>query len=373
MKIGDTLQKIYNSFDFRGNRIKRLRVDTPSETPDYRQAGYEIAKDFVANKEYVDKCTTYDTPKAYKYKNPFKQWWMKNVQGLPYKELLDDLLFPRLKPIYVDPTVDYCKITVFDSSLVTIDNYKNKSEPAKFFGNLTNTKYVIYAGQTVEMRFSIGTTPNDRISGVAGEITVYDSIGTKLYGFNSDATNDSYSNIKCRFIYQKDYRIIFTKKFTVCPVKNDSYNEPSPVDAVNYTLTYDVTEQFERECFICDSILTYKSTTEGILDTDLSKYLVSNKCIFSAEQDGLFNIAIPEQLNIQEYQLLFEGYSITETKSVPVVNGNLTVKQIMGPGTTTITKQVFNGITYSVFQFNFGYFGFDVEIVLTPKHMRLTA
>jgi hypothetical protein len=367
MKVGDHIKKIFNSFDFMGNRIKRLRVDTPSEKPDYRDAGYDVQKDFVANKEYVDKVTTYDTEKALKYKNPFLQWWMKNVQGLPYKELWDDLLFPRLAPIYVDPVVETCKISVINSPLTVTDNYRNFTPKNQNKSNHTNSKYLVWNGQTVNVEFSIGINPGDRISGVAGRISVQDEEGNQLYGFNSDTTSDTESNIKCSFPYSKTMKIFFIKQFNSCPTKNDSYNEPSPAPNPNYELKFDITHQFETECLILDSFLTLQKTTEGSPSTVVADYLVSNKCIFNATSEGIFDIAIPDTIKYTtEYCIKYVMYE--QTKNTMIGTGIIELHNLLKDGSKTFTK---NGINYTAYQYNFGCTEKNTEVVLYPEFLRL--
>ena len=364
MKLGDNLQKIFNSFDFMGNRIKRLRVDTPSEKPDYRDSDYDTKKDFVANKEYVDKVTTYDTELAKKYKNPFKQWWMKNVHGLPYKELFDALFFPRLAPEYIDPKVLKCSITVYDSPLIKANNIVNYANEVLYNSDSKSIKYIIFAGQTVNLKIALKINPGDRISGVTGKISIQKPDGTQVFGFNSTTTTDNYSVINCSFVYGRGMKIYFLKQFNECPVKEDSYGEESPVENPSFELKYDLTEQFETECLIIDSFLTHKRDDENGPSENVEEYLISNKCIFNSSEEGIFDIAIPEKILLSENNIYFD--MVNQEDKCIFGSGKLNKHNLLNQ--KTISK---DGINYITGSYNFGNTEYNTEIYLYPELFRL--
>src|ERR1035437_7286572 len=91
MALIKKIQKIYRSFDFRGNRIINAKTDTPTD-----QSSDEI----LANKIYVDNTQIYTTTKAGAYPNPFKFSWITAVNGKTIKQIFDDLFFLNVLPIY---------------------------------------------------------------------------------------------------------------------------------------------------------------------------------------------------------------------------------------------------------------------------------
>lgn len=367
MKVNDTIKKIFNSFDFMGNRIKRLRVDTPSEKPDYRDESYDTQKDFAANKEYVDKLTTYDTETALNRKNPVRQSWMKAVYGKTYKELWDALLFPRIKPTYIDPVVEACKISVIDSPLVISDNYRNFDPKNQNKSNHIKSKYLVWNRQTVNVEFSVDIHSGDRISDVAGRISIQDQEGNQLYGFNADITNDGGSNIKCSFPYSKNMKIFFIKQFNGYQIKNDSYGDPSPITNTNYELKFDITHQFESECLILDSFLTLRKEIEGSPSAAAESYLVSNRCIFNASSEGIFDIAIPDTIkSTTEYCIKYVMYD--QKDNAVIGTGIIESHNLLKDGSQTFTK---DGINYTAYQYNFGCTEKNTEVVLYPEFLRL--
>lgn len=94
------LKKIFQSFDLRGNKIINAKTNTPINPED------------ITNKEYVDKNASYDTVKAQNYLNPFKFNWITAVYNKTLKDVLDDLFFPLILPVYSNPIFSKVKLTL---------------------------------------------------------------------------------------------------------------------------------------------------------------------------------------------------------------------------------------------------------------------
>lgn len=86
-------RKIFQSFDFRNNKIKDAKVDAPTH------------EDHVVSSKYVLSQTVYKTTKAQTFPNPFTFNWIFAPYNKSVLQLFDDLFFPRILPIYENPNV----------------------------------------------------------------------------------------------------------------------------------------------------------------------------------------------------------------------------------------------------------------------------
>lgn len=370
------LKKIYQSLDFIGNRIKRLRVDTPveSEVPYIKDIetgenireeddkNYNESKDFVANKEYVDVKTTYDTVKAKTYKNPFKIWWMKNVYGLSYKKLLDDLLFPRLTPEYIKPKVTDVKLTVFNSKLVNVDNFNNITNKPK--ANSIDNKYIIWLNQNNSIQLNIKLDKGDW-TGIdsSGYLVVKKDDNEEIIFTSESKNNEESVIITNNFEYKRGWKLLYRREYKPNGIdKQDTYGDNSENPEQTYTLEYDLTELFESQVIIYDNFLLYKNTNEISISTNPNDYNYSNKITYNTktEEQASYDIAIPQNI-IKTNNII--NYFITATSDKTfIAEGKLYFKDLKM--TVTFDK---NEIPYFAGHYNFGSFDENVDIMLYPE------
>lgn len=239
--INTFFKKVYHSIDMRFNTIKNARTD------------YPIVDRDIVNKEYVDDMTTYDTEKARKYKNPFKQWWMKNVYNLSYKQLFDDLLFPRLLPIYVNPKIK-------SLNLIIPNCYKNNDKYVLFFDTIESLKCILKFELNESSRVS-GTTTTLRI------VYPNNNLGVPIYPellYTSDTTSDAQSTISFDLRLVVGTKIYLEKQYKAAETQLDSYGEESITDdmKIPYLMKEDISEIFYNQMNFGTIWWRYAKTTE---------------------------------------------------------------------------------------------------------------
>lgn len=300
--MGTFIKKIYQSLDLLGNRIKNVRVDTQKETRNSSEidtAEYNKIKDFAANKEYVDQVSKYDSPLVTKHKSSKVFDWVQNINNKTIKEVLEILLFPKIASTYIDAT--------FDSLQIIVDNNqvpKIKSQPNKY-GNC-GLKYLVYddSKRTLVNHFHVEVklTPNDRVSGIASQLVFKDSKDTELRRVTATDTNENLQIFDFDYQLTSDTKIYLERKYTdTKQVKKDTRNEDSPISNPNWILTVDVTEWFHKyigfePCYlVSDNITDLKAISTKA--TDFKKKSVIS---ISAKTDNIYDIAIPENIIMQE-------------------------------------------------------------------------
>lgn len=393
MNIFGHLKKIFNSYDFMGNRIKRLRVDTPenfiddkhpeyranpqyrtdleNNSPDeiannlgigadtkYNETDYERYKDFVANKDYVDKRTTYKSERAKNQESannitsnqpigndlidgrpgpeeveiypgvtkapnrtPSQFPWMNGVYGKPHEEVLDELLYPRIPHKYQFPVITEIKIRTNELMVECLEQYSK-----------TN-KYLVMAGVGNDIKFDIKIDAGEWNNASDAHLIFVKSDGTQLHCNNQEFTENSNScstviagithaiaNL-VNFIYHKDIvKVIFRQKYNGFIQKYDTWGYPTiPECGSSYCLETDITEEFFKQCYVfglkvsdtpnqigdysfnrIDYISDINNTTERYLyvESPISEDYYIECLIYNAEDNQLLNTTIINQKEI---------------------------------------------------------------------------
>lgn len=282
MNVLETLfTKIYKSIDLRWNKLINARTDNvPEDEKEMKPDNTNYDGEIMINRDYVDSKTTYNTEKAGLYRNPFLQWWMTDVSGKTYKELFDDLLFPRLAPKYVNPEF-------YDIRFEYDNIYKN--------GN----KHMLFYGQNIKGRVYFKITDSDRNSTVTTNLRITYPNNTKPeLIFNSVSTsNDTYIDFEFLFIDGMTFKL--EKVFLAASIKNDTYGDPSIPDdfKINYTLIKNITN------FITNEICIYSPCYKLVTNYDSNgnpqgNGLTSNLYIDSTIKDNGFIVS--DKFNIRQ-------------------------------------------------------------------------
>ena len=87
-------KKIKQIYDFVGNKILNVKVNTPTDN------------EHPTNKGYVDINDTYDTTLSQKPVST-KFNWVTNINNLKIKTVLDKLLYPVVNPVYENPSFSF--------------------------------------------------------------------------------------------------------------------------------------------------------------------------------------------------------------------------------------------------------------------------
>ena len=368
MNIKSALKKIFNSYDFRGNRIKNLRVDTPDESIEYREIAQNVpnpdngyfgllgsngtggVQHFVANKLYVDKKTTLNTEKAWKWKNPFYFFWIKNVQGKPYKEIFDDLFFPLVEHEFISPEILNVDVFAIDRPLIDVIDKDNNFK-----------KWVIY--NNVENRFKLKIIQqlNDwyptQTDG-SGQIVIQYNDGKvdKTFNCNSENTFDLQFNENIKSIESEIEfgilwdntinKIYFQRIYSGYRYRKNTYGNQS-IPETTCLVKIDITEYFTK--LLYPFTLCYENN--GTIYTD--KVLINEKSpkvtYFIFDKDFYNN-------GIFTKKYYFKSYIFNESDYL-IDCFNLYPKDFI---TTNLYKA----------GYDFGYFKENVYVRLVPQAIR---
>lgn len=343
------IKKIFRSYDFKNNRILNAKVETPEH------------EKHIANKKFVDDALTYDTEKAILYKNPFKQWWMVNVQNKSLKVLLDDLLFPRIVPTYENPTLAF-NYTLIDNSY--------------FFpiAGINRTKYVVNIGLEVTGKFHYHLIINDREPNLNPARLIIQYPDETSQTFNS-VNNNTSGFVEFTYKVTPGTVFIFEKGFLAAEPKQDTYGENSvPAEfADTYRVNVDVTNDINSTMVYFDSMfISAIRMEEGIpeyLPEDVPlQFSMDNKLNFSADSEGIFDILIPKSIRdksaIYDFPIVAKLFQVTNGG---VNNIFLTEVKLEWEWLTHYTNGdiiEFAGTEYVKCQFNFGIYPFNVRVEL---------
>lgn len=191
--MGTIYKKIFHSLDLRWNRLINARTDMGDEK-------YQT-DETIANKGYLTKMSTYDTDTAKKYgcdtesypdnfptRSPFS--WMQNfiTYKKTWKEIFDQLIHPKLNPVYLNPELKSFKIDIlsFKSDIQNFSPQFNDNSKLLIFENvLYNCR--VYIDFTDTKRLMNDLQPKEL------ELTFLDNLGGsfsnqkfKLYNYNGD-------------------------------------------------------------------------------------------------------------------------------------------------------------------------------------------
>ena len=288
------IKKIYQSLDFVGNRLKNVKVDTPTETrnsTDFTTQQYQEKKDFVANKEYVDQVSLYDSPTATNQTKSTIFDWVKNINNHTIKEVFDILLFPVIKPKYDDAKFESIDIRINS-------NIK--------FGN----KYLIYndSARTLSNHFkvSIQLNPGDRLSGVASQLIFKDKNNVELTRFTATSTSETLQEFEFDYQLTDDTKIIFERdNNSTNTVKQDSSGNSVPIVNPTWKLSIDVTDKFHdiikfEQCYLFSDVLTDLNSPVTIVSKLYKKQFVQA----IADTNYILDIAVPKDNISGELRLL---------------------------------------------------------------------
>ncbi len=319
--MASRIKKIFWAFDFRNNKILNAKVNTPTQNQ------------HIANKEYVDSAgvnASYDTVKAQTYQTPFLFNLMGNIFEKTFKQIFDDLFFPRVLPTYLNPEV-----------IIT---------------NILCTSHNDYYNQQVTLDFSFTLFSNDRNPAGLSQIVVNN--GVTIQTFN-DAFPGS-GKITCNFLLLPGTTFTFKRQYGVAnSTKQDSYGiDYTPVEFEStFELSQDIIVNKINGLDILNSpMISDLRLSEGIPtydETNISSQF-SYKTIFTIPDntEGIYDFLIPEDIKIK----LLNGYSMF-FNDIEMVDSWCSLN-------STIT---FNGIVYNKYQFNFGIFDNNKTFVLKFK------
>lgn len=411
MNIVSHLKKIFNSYDFMGNRIKRVRIDTPEnfedstygenlnpqyrenlegESPEkissdlrkknyqdeqaYKNAKYDRErkygkfKDFAANKDYVDKRTTYTSELAknaesgntndHKVKTPFKFPWLKKVFGKPHEEIFDELLYPRLPYEYVNPTLTHLAITTEEPVCQILEDYH------------TTNKCLLYYGITNKIRFDVKINPGDRINPARTIVEITRKNGTKTTLNTSTAGNNTIDTVDLNLRDVSDLisnpiqTVIIRKQYNNYTIKPDTWGYDTILSTPVYIFEQDITQEFFKSIFIfgmqkysgnkwiwCNEVMLPRvNTVNGTLDDLRLKVLVLTldndnfknyqfECMMYIKQNGIkkyinsvfLNYHSDVNLTTGEINFNFGNYPeqvYIKIKPVPLMVSNLSSTNI---------------------------------------------
>ena len=386
MNVFGHLKKIFNSFDFMGNRIKRLRVDTPEnfiddnhptqeanpiyredinkiKTPDqisaemkrgsgtkYNEVDYERYKDFVANKNYVDKSVDYNTEVARnqelgtkatntttpseidlmdgkqgsqsQQRTPSQFPWVGKIFGLTVKEVLDKLLYPRIQYTYKFPKLIDIKIKT--------DNYLIECLEQ----NASTNKFLLNEGVQNKLFFDILIDNGDWINTEKAEIRFYSGNQLKLNITGNYIKNGpthivaNYDDISISVFPENIDRVELHQTYKSFIQHYDTWGYPSqPVLETNpnikissHELVVDITEEFLKQCYVWN-----------IKQKVGSNYNFINQLTIQQNFDNHNNIELKIPTNIaNDYYL---EYYIYDTSYKLLNTGYISQKEINSDGT----------------------------------------
>lgn len=330
------IRKIWHSLDLRNNKILNAKTDEPTD-PEH-----------ISNKKYVDDMTTYDTAKAFEFKNPFKFEWMKNVYGKKYKALFDDLLFPRILPIYINPILTGVDSVVF--------------EKTQYF----NDECLLLDSLNYKGTIKINHIPNDRSSSKAATLTI--SYPTQLSLPDRVFTATSTNRLMSEFVVDFQYKIGSTYTFSQeynpsIDIKKDTYGDNYiPVEFTRpYTLTHDFTPLFIEKTIPDYCCYVRKKASEAqpplkqnylISDILNAGFLNTNYLILPEQDWGYFDVLIPETIFnkcnislINELQRAFKSHNSIELE-----------EQMLYDSKSPLKITSINNIRYVICNFNLGMF-----------------
>lgn len=307
------IQKIYKSLDFTGNRIKNLRVDTPEETTNSENIGnqhYNEVKDFVANKEYVDKVSSYDSPLVKKFGKSLVFDWVTNINNKSIKEVLEILLFPKIKPKYIDATVDSVNVIINENKTPKRKNKYLVFDDAQ--RTLTNHYYI-----------EIQLNPNDRVSTKAGQLLIYNADNSEVVKtVTATDTNETVQKFEFDFQLNSSNKIFFERLYTEAKsVKKDTRNEDSSIENPNWVLKTDITKEIHSHisfetCYLFSNFkdsLTAEITPTG----NLTRH---NFILIPANTKCIIDVALPVKNLIGKLKAAYydESNNLKYSESLPL-------------------------------------------------------
>lgn len=348
------IKKIYQSLDFLGNRLLNVKVNTPKETKnskDFQKPEYSKEKDFVANKEYVDKVNTYDSPLVTKHKSSTVFKWVQNIDNLTIKEVLEKLLFPKQTALYEDPTIDTVSTILDDNSSKLAYNGK-----IIIFDDRSNTLIRKY-------KVSVKLNQGDRVSGNTSQLIFTLPDNTELKRVSATNTNETLQEFEFEAALNSKVKVTFERLYTETKeVKKDSYGNPAPIENPNWKFTEDITNLFLPESkFVFKPCIFYGIILNNLSGIETSKdtmYLKNYSYIYK-NTDCIFDIYVPK--NTLEFYIKIYKHNSTELVFSDKIYSVVKLDSIF-------SKDLEYGGTleYQQYRMYLGNFDFDVDVYVFP-------
>lgn len=335
------IKNTFRSWNFRNNKIINAKVDTP------------IEDSHIAPKIYVDENTTYNTNKSNDYQNPFKFNWITNVTGKSFKQIFDELFFPRIIPDYINPTFINVNIKADDEYYVT-------------------NKKAIFQGRINNFKLNYEITESDRISGLTPSIIIVDNNNNSTI-INGTETSDISGTIEFSFNYKNIQSIILRKVFEETNItKYDSYNDIVSIPlafSINYNLDFDLLSLINSTFEVYPPMIIYKipngdNFSEVFVEIqnngDLSsttippyQHLIKDRQIIIDGDNNLYLIGIPSPLYNKAEIIVHTNLSKQTIDSSMLDDG-----YIGSENDSNIVTLNYFGVPYKYFfgSLNFGYF-----------------
>jgi len=343
--------KIFRSFDFRNNKIINAKVDTPEDLK------------HIANKEYVDNTGKYDTEKANTYQNPFQFPLILNTFEKTFKQLFDDLFFPRILPLYTNPILKNCDIV----------SNKNLS--------FINGKHNVFYDQEIQLLFDCETLDNDRTS-------TNDYIIKVLNPITNVVTSSILSGTKQLLTFVLVPNMVFSFEKLYNPItiaKQDSYGDYYIENGFGllYNLIVDITQNFNNffNCLPSPIISTIREE-EGIptyvVETNVDEidfitdFEYINTKLIPNGIEGIFDILIPKEYiantnEIKNYNIYLELFLSIENNGIEELTCYSKTQLIIDWLIVYTNNEIIilNDIEYFKYQINLGIFEQNMRFKLS--------
>lgn len=281
---------IFQSFNFRNNKIINAKTNTPTED------------EHIVNKSFVDSKTIYNTPKVLEYVNPFKLEWVTNPVNKNILQLFDDVFFPRINPEYFNPTFETFDTKKVSPNIVFIDTINT---------GFTVSWVIKESDRELNQAPSIVITKNDD----SFTTIIVDSIS--LIGQKS--FNVDWSDIKS---------IEFVAVFNPTEnLKQDTYGDDylSEEFETIYTLKHNILSDIQTDNIIVPALFYRKikdnENVEDIVDQTLAlststqlinnlSYTRTNKNLIVTEGLTNFNVLLVPKIVYDEYLMFIGGDNV---------------------------------------------------------------
>lgn len=332
----ELFKKIYHGLNLMGNRIINAKVDLPTDPK------------HIASKEYSDSQQIYDTPAANQITQSPKFSWIGAIKGKTWREIIDLLVYPNVKPDYFNPVLKVEEFTCNGQYETIIQ------------------KYLVFNYTNLSVKVKYATDNFAEREGLSACVLAVQN-GASLATFTATDLSGA-GTIEATFEVKPDTRIFLRRHFGPAPnIKLDTYGNPSIPDEfkIGYDAEAEITDLvFGQICTRYNPVYSKPisiselplhqandvKTAEEILAMGYVKYLDHT---FTANADAIYSFLIPEQLFDQFMlsNILYKGDLISKTNRVEILKEWLTNETNGEKQPITIDAQ-----PYVICSFDFGYF-----------------
>lgn len=357
--------KIFKSLDLRFNKLLNAKVETPTA---------ESNDKIITNVEYVKNSVTYDTEKVTAYSAPFTFSWMSDIKNKTFKQIFDDLFFPRVLPFYYSMSLNFEKSFFNFQNLTLSNNWKDSPASQTNSENIQLYKYNLFTNQSTQgtFKYIINDANSDRQLSGLPYLKIIDSDSNETV-FEADIQNLDYF-ITFNYIFlNQDCQIKFGfKQSPATTTKTDSYGDnyvPTEYQS-EYSYEVDVTELFNSKIsyqvpFMISSLQESEGTPDINSENYKTLFTVNNKFTVQPNTEAIINILISSIISGSKpikYIIYWNS-----TKYV-ISEGYLTIDMLQKytSALEQITDDVVfgGGFSFTVCQFNFGIFQDAIDIEL---------